>query len=496
MLISMKVQDTTSQQHQYPLISLEHVSLRLGDQAILSDVSCTIAHGEHTALVGVNGSGKSSLLRILSGELWPTRDHGVRSYSLNGLEQIVSPLLIKQAVRRVAPEMQERFLRLALPLTTFEFVASGLFDRDYAPVVLTEDQRLLVWDMLERLHLGGVAEKEARMLSHGTLRRAFIARALIAKPRLLALDEVTDGLDHTSHKLVLQLLDDAVDVGTTLLCVAHRIERLPTCIQQCFEVRDRQLFPIALPESSIATRPMLQHAASAPAADALIPVVALTNVSLTIDETNILHDIDLVVRKGEHLAIFGENGAGKTSLAGILDGTYLPSSGSVTRFGFTRRPALREIRERIITLSDALQVRHDWMVTVRDTVASGFSQSIGLISALDAQQQARLEELVDRFALRSLLERYVPQLSFGQRRRVLLARALVQQPEIFILDEIFDGLDRETRAMFEAELLALAQSGTALIVIAHVEKDIPPYVRRRIRMERGRIISADSLVQG
>ena len=92
-----------------PLVSLENVVLRFAEQTVLHDVTLTIPRGEHPAFLGANGSGKSSLLRLLSGELWPSPGSGHRIYSFDGTEQIVSPILARRRIRRVSPEMQERF---------------------------------------------------------------------------------------------------------------------------------------------------------------------------------------------------------------------------------------------------------------------------------------------------------------------------------------------------------------------------------------------------
>ena len=470
---------------------MDHISLHRDGRAILRDVSCDIERGRHIAIVGDNGSGKSSLLRILCGELWPTRDQGRRSYALDGKSVVTSPLLVRPQIRRVAPEMQERFLRLGLQLSVFEFVASGLHDRDYAQARFSNEEAARVQSMLERMRLQTVASKEAKTLSHGMLRRAFLARALIAEPLILALDEVTDGLDAASRDLALARIDDALEYGTTLICVAHRVERLPSCVQTFYQLREGRLWAIQAPEppSYIAAHaePVSSDTHKLSEARAL---VELLHVDVMIDEVPVLFDINLVLRRGEHIAITGENGAGKSTLAGVIDGTLLAASGQVVRHGFARRPSIWEIRQQVVTLSDALQIRHDWMCSVRDTLASGFFHTIGMAEALDVPQEARLQELLGRFALIELAERNLPMLSFGQRRRVLLARALVREPAVLILDEVFDGLDRATRAMLEAELAELTQRATTLVCISHVPTDIPYYVKRRIVLACGQMIDA------
>lgn len=476
-----------------PLISLDNIRLRLGGCEILRNVTCAVQDGRHIAVGGDNGSGKSSLLRIFTGELWPTRECGQRVYSFDGVAEFASPLLVRPYVRRVAPEMQERFLRLGLSLSVFEFVASGLLDRDYAQISLSEADEARVCYMLQHMRLQTVAQQEARKLSHGMLRRAFVARALVAQPRILALDEVTDGLDAASRDVVLAMLDHAVEGGTTLVCVAHRIERLPSCVQVFYALREGELHAVAAPKApAYHSGQSVEVTKGDDVAGQLI--VELIDVDVVLDDTRVLSGINLAIRAGEHLAIVGENGAGKSTLAGVIDGTFLASVGRVIRPGFMRRPSIWELRRLIVTLSDALQVRHDWMFSVRDTIASGFSQAVGTSEELDASQQARLDSLSERFALRELSDRELPTLSFGQRRRALLARALVRDPQMLILDEIFDGLDAATRAMLEHELATLAQARTTILCISHVDEEVPPYIRRRVTMKNGRITAITNRV--
>ncbi len=87
--------------------------------------------------------------------------------------------------------------------------------------------------------------------------------------------------------------------------------------------------------------------------------------------------------------------------------------------------------------------------------------------------------------MQQLTDRDLPTLSFGQRRRVLLARALVEAPRVLILDEVFDGLDQTTRSMLDGELAALACDATTIVCITHVPEEIPPYIERRIVLRQG-----------
>jgi molybdate transport system ATP-binding protein len=104
-------------------------------------------------------------------------------------------------------------------------------------------------------------------------------------------------------------------------------------------------------------------------------------------------------------------------------------------------------------------------------VASGFPASIGLFSTPTAEQRKTVSELVERVGLNALRGRTFTKLSFGERRKVLIARALVRRPAIFILDEIWNGLDTDFRRALRLLLANMTASGTTLVAIAHDEDD-------------------------
>ena len=473
-----------------PLLELDNVSVVRGGRPILQGCSLRIEQGAHIVVSGANGSGKTTLLRVISGLTWPDPARGSRSYSFDGVTRTASPLSVRPAIRYLGPETQERFLRLGPELSLIDFVASGVTDRDYPATELTPAQMSRCRHLLRVFDLESRADLPARKLSHGTLRRAFVARALAGEPRLLVLDEVTDGLDPAATIGVEAALRDAAAAGCTLVMVAHRASALQALTQAHYRLSEGKLVMEPLlhdataPTAAPASAPVVAPATHEPDADILVD---LRDVDVMLSDRRILHRISWTLRRGEHWAIQGENGAGKTTLAGLIEGSVAASVGRIMRLE-PRRLSIWELRRRIVLLSDALQIRYDWALSVRDVVASGFSLTIGPPPDLAPGDDLRVRELLERFRLQSLAECELPTLSFGQRRRALLARALVHEPEILILDEIFDGLDSETRGLLHAELLRLAAGGTSLVVIAHRASEIPPFIDRRLTLVAGSIV--------
>jgi ABC-type molybdenum transport system ATPase subunit/photorepair protein PhrA len=202
----------------------------------------------------------------------------------------------------------------------------------------------------------------------------------------------------------------------------------------------------------------------------------------------VLHSIDWSIRAGEHTAISGANGSGKSTFASVVAGTLAPVyGGDVLRFGTAGPFDVWQLKTTIAHVSEEWQVAYNVNHTVEEVVLSGFASSVGLFHEPDAVQRERAAALIDELGLGALRERPFAQLSFGERRKVLIARSLVRPPALFILDEVWNGLDASFRILLEAQVAQLAGSGTTLLLIAHHEDDLPALVERRFALDAGRL---------
>jgi molybdate transport system ATP-binding protein len=159
----------------------------------------------------------------------------------------------------------------------------------------------------------------------------------------------------------------------------------------------------------------------------------------------------------------------------------------VLRFGASGPFDVWQIKSAIAHVSEEWQVAFDVNHTVEEVVLSGFASSVGLFHEPDAAQRERAAALIDQLGLGPLRARPFSQLSFGERRKVLIARSLVRPPALFILDEVWNGLDASFRTLLEAQVQQLAGSGTTLLLIAHHEDDLPALVERRFALDAGRL---------
>ena len=201
-----------------------------------------------------------------------------------------------------------------------------------------------------------------------------------------------------------------------------------------------------------------------------------------------LRDINLETRAGQHWAIVGPNGAGKSTLLKLMAGDLHPAlGGRVRRFAFTPRNTVWEWKRRMGFVSPELQSNYRESLTGAEVIASGFFSSIGLLQPASRQQRQKVAAMVDALRLRALAPKNILQMSYGEFRRILLARALVHEPEILICDEPFDGLDAASRTDFVRTLEQVARRGASLVVVTHHQADLPACITHVAELNAGRL---------
>ena len=224
-----------------------------------------------------------------------------------------------------------------------------------------------------------------------------------------------------------------------------------------------------------------------------MPVLSLSGVTVVRDGATLLAGVDWVVEEGERWALLGPNGAGKTTLLAVASASLFPNSGTVTLLGERFGEAdLGELRTRVGLSSAALSDRvpgHERAVDVVVTAAYGV---VGRwTSGYDPADVARATELLARVGLRAFAERKFGSLSEGERKRVLLARALMTDPELLLLDEPAAGLDLGAREALLRLLSRLVLPGASpMVLVTHHVEEIPVGTTHAMLLSRGRVVAA------
>jgi len=223
------------------------------------------------------------------------------------------------------------------------------------------------------------------------------------------------------------------------------------------------------------------------------PLVRLENVSVAINGKLLLHGISWDLLPGQHWAFVGRNGSGKSTLLKLIRAELWPVSGRRAYYlnGQAQATTAIGVKERISTVSPELQERYlqqEWKLTACDVTLSGFANTEYVYIKPTPQQRARADSVVELLGIQSLLRRDVQQLSTGELRKVLIARALVGSPAVLILDEVCDGLDVRSRQTLFATIERIAQSGTQVLYATHRRDELVPSITNVLELENGRIV--------
>ena len=452
-----------------PLVSLEAVTLRVGETDLVPQTSWALSPGENWVVTGANGSGKSSLMRALLGETCIYRGKVVRNH----------PRTIRETFRYVSFERQSALMKKEALLDEARDYAGQAFGTDAIEFLETETAALPE-DLTEVHRRLRIPTKNRKLchLSAGEMRKLMIRKALAGNPDVLILDEPFDGLDAESVSDFREILGQLARTDRILVLVTHRAHEIPEGFSRRLHIEDDRCVECDI-HADFHREAVLQNAPDIRLPE--LPGALRTEVGEALfriekgdvryDDTVILENVDWTVRKGEHWSIQGPNGAGKSTLLGLVTGRHLQSyANTITLFGRKRGSgeSIWDIGRRIGLVSPSLH--SGWMqpVTAREVVASGFFDAIGLPRRPNPLQWEQVDLWIDLLGFSPLKDRLFTQLSYGQQRMLLIARAMVKSPDLLLLDEPSQGLDAVNRRRIFALLATLIEQGsTTLVHVTH-----------------------------
>lgn len=217
-------------------------------------------------------------------------------------------------------------------------------------------------------------------------------------------------------------------------------------------------------------------------------LVEINNADVFVGGNPVLKSLSWTMKEGENWAVVGNNGSGKTTLMKLIFGEIIPVyGGQVNWFGKREHSPLLEIREKLGYVSAEYQTNYDRPATGWEVVASGFFSSIGLHEEVSSEQKESALKAMDHLGIEYLSNKSFRQMSYGEARRVLLARAMVHRTKLLILDEPCAGLDIPTRERFLQTLQKLAQKRTCMIYVTHRIEEIMPCVTHVLFLKDGQI---------
>jgi iron complex transport system ATP-binding protein len=218
------------------------------------------------------------------------------------------------------------------------------------------------------------------------------------------------------------------------------------------------------------------------------PLVKISNAIVHVNGYKVLSSIDWTMHADENWAVVGNNGAGKTTFMKLVFGDLIPVHGGEVRwFGNPELTPLDRIRTKIGFVSAEYQENYRYNLPGWEVVASGLFSSIGIYERISAKQKQTALEWMNFLGMEHLAQTGFKKMSYGEARRTLLARALVNHPSLLILDEPCTGLDIPTKEVFLRTLEKLSATQTRLVYVTHHIDEIMPFITHLLYLKNGTI---------
>lgn len=466
-------------------IILSNISVRKAGRDLLNNISLTLNAGSHLAIFGAGGSGKTLLAKVLKGDVFHS---GTVEFKKD--RQPVKPNIAFVPATHTIKNLSN----------VTDFYYQQRFNSCDSEDALTLKQELLkngneaqidYW--LAKFELSGRSEASVIQLSNGELKKMQLIRYLLTNPQVLVLDRVFTGLDESSRKVLHVVLNELATKGTTIILITGTHE-LPSCITHFAELGDGKLLncgPVAL-LGFLNYREREQfgmHLPDVKMAYHIGPLIQMKGVSVQYGNKQILKNIHWQVLAGECWLVKGANGAGKSTLLSLINADN-PQAYSQPLFLFGKKrgsgESIWDIKRKIGFVSPELHNFFDKTITVSQTIASGFFDTMGLYRSLTEKQKQKVEEWVAYFSLNDVVHKQLSSLAPSKQRLVLIARALVKSPLILALDEPCQGLDDSQTRQVIALLDEIHQAtGVSIIFISHYDEDVPQCVRNVLELQNG-----------
>ena len=477
----------------YVEVELKRLRLERGGRVVLRDVGWRIRPGERWVLAGANGAGKTQLLKLVSGAVWPTpTGHELRKYRWRA-ELWETPFEVQDEIGYLGAERQDKYERYGWNHPVLQIVATGLYRTDIPFNPLRIPDRHKIAKVLSSLGIAHLADRGFLTLSYGERRLALLARVLASRAKLLLLDELLNGLDTTNRERALRWLNRTARSRLPWVLATHRADDVPASATHALVLDGGRVVYRGLIKKAPLSRWLERGATEAQRAKPRVstsrrkPIVRLDNASVYLEGRVVLEDLSVAIRPGELWVVHGANGAGKTTLLRTLYGDHgVAIGGKVERAGIVPGVPLEVFKRRVGLIAPHLQADHPHHLTVAEVVQSGRHASIGLNDAPTAADRAAARRALVFFGLAGFARRTLNELSYGQMRRVLFARAWVSQPSLLLLDEPLAGIDTPTAHELLERIQLLVKRGAAVVMTTHHREEWPAFTSHELEIADGR----------
>ncbi|ALN72890.1 sugar ABC transporter ATP-binding protein [Aureimonas sp. AU20] len=472
-----------------PIVALRGIEKSFGPVAVLRGVDFDLFAGEVHALMGENGAGKSTMIRLMSGAHQPNKG----TVEVDGAPvRFSGPGEAKAA--GIAVVHQELLLFPAM--TVAENIFLGHAPRTRAGLLDWNEMRQRARALLDRLDCPDldVDEKVSR-LSVANRQRVEIARALSRDARVLIMDEPTAALAEADVRRLLDVVRSLRREGVGIVYVSHRMNEIFEIADRITVLRDGKT--IDTRAASEATEATLVSMMVGRDIDQLFPKDTIIPGETVLEVRNLAHagkiqDVSFSVRAGEILGIAGLVGSGRTELAQTIFGVTPATAGEILIDG--KPVTVSNVREAIahrIAYVPEDRAQHGLVrpQTIRENVSMAIIDRLTRRGIVDTARETEIaSDAIRRFAIRARGPgQIVAQLSGGNQQKVVIAKWLATDPRILILDEPTRGVDVGAKTEIHKLMNQLAAQGLAIVMISSELPEVLGMSDRVLVMNGGRM---------
>jgi len=476
-----------------PSIIVKDLLVKTQEQTVLDGISFSLQQNEHLAILGDAESGKTTLAKALSGKI---------HYSGNILTDFSD--ITTMPVRINFVEQRYSFKNLSGISEFYYQQRFNSFDAADAPTISEEllkssDGKAAIYidSILDTLGIYDLKNAPLIQLSSGEHKRFQLAKSLINPPQLLILDNPYSGLDVSARKELNKILQEISGEGAQIILIPGTFP-VPEFITHIGFFENKQLKFFGKKETFHPENFNKQNKVRLFFTEDLLPVsnepfqfdeiIEMKNVHLKYGEHTILCDLNWDVKQGEKWLLKGRNGAGKSSLLSMITGDHPQAySNEIYLFGKRRGSgeSIWDIKQKTGFISPELHAYFDKNISCFQAIGSGYFDTIGLFKKLSTKQYKNILQWLDFLQLSHVSKKPLHSISASLQRMILLARALVKNPPLLVLDEPCQGLDQQQSNQFVSLIDQICNgSNKTLIYVSHDENNIPTCIEKVFVLEK------------
>ncbi len=456
-------------------IEFNGARIRFNESFSLIDIDWRLEPGQVWAIMGASGSGKSALAAALTGA------GELTSGSVTGIVENTGVVSLESQAALIERE------RLRDDSDITDKISDG------TPVSEMLDEASIDPGLLAKLTtlfgLEALLDRGFRKLSTGETRKVLITRALTRKPELLIIDGPFEGLDARTTPLISAVLQQ-ISGELPMVLVINRFDELPAFVSHVallekgrlkatVETGDRQAMDFLSQLLHLKTTeikiPDAIPGEAAPPLNQDDPLVKIRDASIRYTDNLVFEHLDWRIEPGQHWQLTGPNGSGKTCLLNLITGDHPQCySNDIFVCGYQRGngESIWDIKQHIGYVSSALQWDYRVSISCKNVIISGFYDSIGLYAKATGLQEDVASQWLQILGMEERARQPFNQISYGDQRLLLIARAMVKHPHLLILDEPCFGLDDMNRQLVLALIEKICTgSETTVIYVNHHAQD-------------------------